>query len=236
MNVDFTDGHRRERTCQGILASWCGHNIRFMKKILMAILALLSGLAVYGQEKGDMYVAGIYRIGSPGGSNLEFSSTGFNYERRIRESPDMAFSAEFGYFVARNCALRAAFTYGLKRKTTTVISSGETSVTKVSGHSFLFSPAVSYYVRICDKFYYRPGAALSFGSMKDVFEGSYVPESSPNAFVFGFSFEPAAFEVKPISHLGIMFRVGACDFQTIGSQTSLELRLLAGAVGLQFYF
>lgn len=207
-----------------------------MKKIFIAILSVLSGLMAYGQEKGDMYVSGTFRTSAGKGEKVSFTDVTGTYERTVREAPAMVFSAEFGYFITHNCALRSAVSYGLKRKSTTTISRDEKSTVNAYAHFFFFSPAVSYYARICDKFYYRPGAVLSFGAVKEILEGDDVPELAEMPFVFGISFEPAAFEVRPIKQMGIILKVGACDIQVLRSQPSLELRLLAGAVGLQFYF
>lgn len=156
------------------------------------------------------------------GEKVSFTDVTGTYERTVREAPDMVFSAEFGYFITHNCALRSAVSYGLKRKSTTTISRDEKSTVNAYAHFFSFSPAVSYYARICDKFYYRPGAVLSFGAVKEIFEGDDVPELAEMPFVFGISFEPAAFEVRPIKQMGIILKVGACDIP--GSKIPTILR------------
>ncbi|MCM1176755.1 MAG: hypothetical protein NC308_02305 [Clostridium sp.] len=212
-----------------------------MKRLLSVAVSLLAVVMLSAQEKGDMYISGVFSSVGGEKSSVNFSES-INGRivtsgKTVRSTPVLSFAPEFGYFVADRCVLRAALSYGYKRTNTSVYSDDERAGKLDNMHVFAVEPGISYYVRICNKFYYRPGAYFSFGFSRHVVrDGAGTVSSMPASFVAGLSFEPAAFEVKPTGHFGIMFRIATCDFSVEKGKTALSLKLVAIAAGFQYYF
>lgn len=210
-----------------------------MKKIFWAIVLVMCGFALHGQEKGEMYVSGIFS--SVGGSfeKMSFSQSGNaipqHYSQTVKTTPELTFTPEFGYFIADRCVLRGSLSYGYTRVKTLTVADEVGSVSYDYTHLFSFKSGVSYYARICKKFYYRPGACLSFGFNREI-SRTDAETQIQTPFVFGISFEPAAFEVKPTKHFGFMFRLFSCDFYILRKKASLDMHFWAAAVGFQYYF
>ncbi|MDE5956258.1 MAG: hypothetical protein K2G80_07160 [Bacteroidales bacterium] len=210
-----------------------------MKKIFLVIVLVVCGFALHSQNKGEMYVSGI--ISSVGGKveKLRFTQSGnfspHQYNETIRSTPELTFTPEFGYFVADKCALRGSLSYGYERVKTHIIADEVETLSYDYTHSFSFKSGLSYYARICRKFYYRPGLCVSFGFNREI---SMSDEDThiQTPFIFGISFEPAAFEVKPTDHFGFMFRLFTCDLYFLRKKAALDMHFWAAAIGFQYYF
>ena len=220
-----------------------------MKKLIVLIAASFIGLCASAQNKGDMYISGSLSInGGNSSSKVDFN----NNTTKTKEPGDFTFSIapQFGYFVIDNLEVNIGLEYSLSKK---YLETENDTNLWANTNLFAITPGVKYYVKICDKFYYTPGAKLSFGF------GSTKTQVSPDTtvktpiFAFGLNLSALAFEFQPCEHLGIMFEAGSLDYtfakvtkkdtvdnttiKTTGITNNVNFGLNLGAsIGFKYYF
>ncbi|MBQ9146427.1 MAG: hypothetical protein IJX68_01770 [Rikenellaceae bacterium] len=95
------------------------------------------------------------------------------------QSASFGLAVEGGGFVANRLALSGSVAYNL--------IGGEI-------HAITFSPKLSYYARLADKFYYTPGVSVV---------GAYVNVGGADTGDVGIGLDLAAFEFRPTPHFGM---------------------------------
>ena len=186
-----------------------------MKKVIISLLAILAVTTLSAQNKGDMYAGGSFGLGTTSLISGGESTTALSFE----------IAPEYGYFVTNNFKIGASISYG--------VESGNPV-----RHSFQIMPNLAYYVRICDKFYYTPGAELGF--VCDVNDGVSMPG-------FGVGLSLGSFEFRPTEKFGLSVNLLSIDYMLMTyRQRDLNLKLNVNginfrlgttpSVGLKYYF
>lgn len=147
-----------------------------MKRFFICFLAITALLSfdASAQDKGDKYVGGIVGVGLTSLEGNTSISAGLGFD--------------FGYFAAKNLNIGAGVAY--------TIAAGDSVV-----HTLTLGPSLSYYVKLCDKFYYIPGLDLAF---------VYGNTDGINMPGFGVGLNLGSFEFRPTPHFG--FAVNLLSF------------------------
>lgn len=182
-----------------------------MKKLLFLIVAAVLPVVMSAQNKGDMYISG--SLGIDGGNKS--SSVSLGGTKTTTKAP-AAFSFQiepsFGYFVIDRLEVNLALGYDLAKSTPNQYSTANDNLFDFT-NLFTIAPGVSYYIPICDKFWYVPGVALSVGF------GNYKTQVAVNATekrnltTFGIGVSLLSFEFRPCEHLGIRFSAGDLSYK-----------------------
>jgi len=190
-----------------------------MKKLIICGLAFLaiSAQSVSAQNKGDKFVGGMLGVG--------VSSSFY-----LNNTPSTAISCnvapEFGFFVANRFKIGGVVDYSLS------ISEGN-----LISHCLTVGPNLSYYVRLCDKFYYTPSFEICF-----LYAHAYKNHISVDGFGFGLGLSVVGFEFRPTSHFGMSVNLLSVDYvyeyvDRDYSANNLTFKLgVNPTVGVKYYF
>ncbi|NCC98176.1 MAG: hypothetical protein EOL95_00530 [Bacteroidia bacterium] len=176
-----------------------------IKKIgLILLFGLVFLPVVSAQNKGDKYVGGNLGVSVNSAITSALSSTSVSF----------AINPAFGYFETDNLCLRGSLGYAL------------TATKDGLSHIFTAGPAISYYVRVCDRFYYTPS-----------FEAAFVYMSVYNACGFGLGLGLGSFEMRPTSHLGLSVDLLSLVYMYMAGTNTISMQLgLNPSVGVKYYF
>lgn len=172
-----------------------------MKRKLTIIAALLLSVVSFAQKKGEMNVGG--GISLDGLSSTEESSTvksGWNKSGSTHTTPftlkDASFGihADFSIFVTDNLAIHSGLSYNGFRNNSAGLKMG-----------------ASYYVRLCDRFYWTPGvyAGFTFGRVTSSVgvDGQEV-NVKENTKVLSFKIDLATLEYRISDHFSVFTELG----------------------------
>lgn len=136
-----------------------------MKKLLTLSAMLFMSIAMFAQNRGDMYIAG--SIGASfGNQKSDYFDGAYTTTSNQPLTTSFNLQAEFGYFVADN--LRLALALGVPFSSSPSSKSGDTWL-KTNTIGLQINPNIAYYVIITDRLYYTPeiGGSFEFGSYKE---------------------------------------------------------------------
>lgn len=195
-----------------------------MKRFVLIVAAMVAGLSLSAQQKGDMYVSGHLNLGLNSSITSLGSSSKFNDEKQTGFESETAnnfkfgIAPKFGYFVADNLEVNIALKYNLG-------TTGYTGREKVDGkvekdtpkgsnlHTFMVAPGVSYYLPIvADKLYYAPYFGIGLGFMANDSKVGNTTTSSDPIFGFGLYLDLAAFEYRLNNNMAITANIGGLEY------------------------
>ena len=142
-----------------------------MKKLLIALAALFTCVALSAQTKGEKYIA-VSAGASFGSETVTAHSASYTNTEKNPLASNLSAMGEFGYFVADNVRLALAvgvpFTSSPKSKTEDNIWLLNNTI------GIQINPNIAYYVKLANNFYYTPeiGFSYEFGSYKEEMTGS----------------------------------------------------------------
>ena len=182
-----------------------------MRKIFVCTLVLVAASVqlLSAQNKGDKYFGGIVGVNVSATSVEGVSTT----------SASVGANMEFGFFAADRFKIGINAAY-------------EVNVTGDPVHALTVGPEFSYYVRLCDKFYYVPSFEVAF---------AYSRSYSENMFGFGVGLSLLGFEFRPTQHFGISVDMLSFNYVYL-TYKSLSAHNITGSlgfsptVGLKYYF
>lgn len=200
-----------------------------MKKSVITLVALAASLTLSAQNKGDMYVSGSLSV-SGGNTKSTISTTVSGNETTTKTKNPSAtrfsFAPSFGYFITDNLVIEGSISYGLTKNKNYTVSTQDKNYFNYT-HSFSIGPRARYYVKLgSDKFYYTPGAAMSFGFNQERNRVSADTVEKPKApFTFDIGIYLLAFEFKPVQHIGIAFSAGSFYYslETVKNVTTTDI-------------
>ena len=210
-----------------------------MKKCILIVAAMVAGLSLSAQQKGDMYVSGHLNLGlNSNATTVGVSSKSGNEKHTGFESSTanvfkFGIAPKFGYFVADNLEVNVALKYNLG-------TTGYTGKEKVDGevekdtptsysqHTFMVAPGVSYYLPIvADKLYYAPSFGIGLGFMANDSKAGSTTTSSDPVFGFGLYLDLAAFEYRLNGNMALTANIGGLEY-TLGTKSDSQSQDVLG--------
>lgn len=176
-----------------------------MKKVIVFIAAILAAICLNAQEKGDMYISGIFNVS---GGNTKTSTTVLNQTTsNVRPSVlNFGIAPQFGYFIIDNFEVNFAVGYDLTKSYTG--SDAEDNKLFIRENLFSLRPGISYYFKLSDKFYYVPAFSVGIG-FGNKSEDINVNTTEKNGVTnVDLTLSLLSFELQPTKHLGIILRAG----------------------------
>lgn len=202
-----------------------------MKKFFVLLSAMSIAAVSFGQVKGEMSVGGKLGItaGSlTGSTTVSVGNNASTEKNNPFSNVNFIIAPEFNYFVIDNLQITGRLAYGVSSVGIRDIEDNNYR-NRVNTHSFMIGPAVSYYLKLADNFYYTP----EFG----IYASVYVEESITKAAgeknivkspAFGgadLQFHLASFEYRPTPGLGISMNLLSMDVNCL---TATETETVAG--------
>ena len=186
-----------------------------MKKLALLIVVTLFSIGAFAQDRGEKFVdfAGCSWFGN----TKSKASNGHQYATsNVPSNTYFGFETSFGYFVAKRFVLGLGVGIGYSEVPDRQENS-EWLFVKTS--ALWLKPYLSYYVKLADKFYYKPeiGAALEMGNSK-YHETQYLTEEYPYKSL-GFYVNYFALEYRVSQHFAIDATVG----QLNRSQSKMDI-------------
>lgn len=182
-----------------------------MKKILICAVVLVAASAqtLFAQNRGDKYFGGVV------GAKVSATSV----EGISTTSASVGANLELGFFAADRFKIGVNAGY-------------EVNVTGDPVHALTVGPEFSYYVRLCDRFYYVPSIEVAF---------AYSRSYSENLFGFGVGLSLLGFEFRPTQHFGLSvdmlsFNYVYLAYRSIGAHNITGSLGFSPTVGLKYYF
>jgi hypothetical protein len=171
-----------------------------MKKFSLLILALCSIATLSAQKKGDMFVGG----------QLGIKTTSIIFEGESATSVGFSIAPEYGYFIANNLRVGLTFAYALDNMT----------------HTVDVMPNISYFVRICDGFYYTPTAKL--GLSVSIADDIAMPG-------LGVGLSLGSFEFRPTPRLGMSLNLLSLSYAVLSYEDpDYDININTHAVNFNF--
>ncbi len=221
-----------------------------MKKILFAVAMLALSVAMAAQEKGDMYISGTFNIS--GGSSTSAVTVADQTTTTDRPGTfSFGIAPSFGYFVMDNLEVNLSLDYSLNRSYLQTDNNQNRLFSRTN--MFVIRPGASYYLRLADKFYYKPGLSfgIGFGNESEDVDVNTVDKTGRTTV--DLTLELLAFEFQPCEHLGITLSAGDLSYNfvkrkhsetaanvtttTVRKQNTVGLGLnLGAAIGFKYYF
>lgn len=190
-----------------------------MKRILLMIAALASGLTLAAQQKGEMSVTGTLLL-SGGSKKAEISTNGSTTTSKASNPFSFDLGAGFGYFVMDNVEVSLGLYYGLNREVNG--HSTQDSNFYDSKGSFTIKPEVAYYIPLgSDTFFWKPAFQLGFAfnsAKEQVNKDTTNKMKQPFGFTLGLDI--LAFEIKPWEHLAFDFSLGGLFYNNASLTTN----------------
>lgn len=130
-----------------------------MKKYLLSLAALCCSVAMFAQEKGEMYISGTLDF-SVGTQTSILTSGSISESVQNPLTTSFAVGTEYAYFAAKNLRIALALSYGMSSEPTEKV---DNKWYKTNTNLFQINPNIAYYVKLADRFYYTPEIGVSFG-------------------------------------------------------------------------
>lgn len=181
-----------------------------MKKFIIVLsFTLFVVMGAFAQQKGDKFVGGAIDLGvtSVGVSGVSTTAVEFGIQ------------PEIGFFVADKFMLGFNLGYAL--------TSGDSTT-----HTLVIGTKLSYYIPVCEKFYYTPALELAYCN---AFSG----EASLPGFGAGLSL--ARFEYRATKQLALSASMLSLDYVLL-AKNGLKVNTvnfglsLSPSIGLRYYF
>lgn len=237
MNPDHFNGSDFFITFDVVLALTTKFND--MKKCFLIVAAMVAGLSLSAQQKGDMYVSGHLNLGLNSSTTALSSSSKFGNEKHTGfESSTVnvfkfGIAPKFGYFIADNLEVNVALKYNLGTTGSTGKEREDGNVEKdtpvaYSQHTFMVAPGLSYYLPIvADKLYYAPAFGIGLGLMANESKVGNATTSSDPVFGFGLYLDLAAFEYRLNGNMAVTANIGGLEY-TLGTKSDSQSQNVLG--------
>lgn len=216
-----------------------------MKRFVLIIAAMVAGVSLSAQKKGDMYVSGHLNLGLNSATSFTGAKSANDKASETNTLNVFSFgiAPKFGYFVADNFEVNVALKYSLglvgsasKENENGTVEKGTPA--SVIENNFFVTPGVSYYVPIIsEKLYYVPSFGLGFGfAANSTKSGNFSVNGDPR-FAFGMFLDYLAFEYKLNANMGLTMSVGGLGYTLdTKSETNNEITVTSTNHGVDFGF
>ena len=186
-----------------------------MKKILFTLCALVLGLSVHAQTKGNIVIGGTLEL-STTGTKVSYTNDGTTNTKEGDGAFSGGIGVNAGYFIKDNLLVGLGLGYNG--------SSQEDGTDINRENDFYLTPYASYYVKLADKFYYIPTAELDFicGNTSLLDTTNMSVSDVIGSFGFGIGLKPAAFEYRVSEKIALGLSLGELYFLTASSTQKIS--------------
>lgn len=212
-----------------------------MKKFLLIVCLGVLGMSLFAQEKGDMVVSG-----SISWTSNSVKQKAGSQSEVTKGSRSFQILPEFHYFVCDKVAVGLGIGYALQKDPNGNTNTQNDDQLFNKTGLFLIQPMASYYVSLCEKFYYVPRFYIGFGVGKYKVETDANNTSETDISRFNVGLSLLNFEFKPCEKIGVSFNAGDLRYELSRAKQDSDNKVtrrdfslglnLGATVGFNYYF
>lgn len=203
-----------------------------MKKLFLMMAALLAGVSMSAQMKGDITLSGSLMFNSNNKikNSLKWDNPSKDEfrENSTETTPadtDFEFSLGVGYFILPSLEVGVDLAYDRTKSPQGEVGDDKYAYRREG--TFSIAPKVRYYVPIIEEqFYFTPGAyiGLGFGSGNEEYkDGDKIAKTKLDpTTVFQFGVDIISFEWKPSFNIGFQFSLGGLYYDMTTRKSTYE--------------